>query len=221
MTRLATPLLAATLVVSPAAAASGQTTVALTGGVSFASFDVKQRNDPVPPFESATRPTIGLALAMPLWENLGIGLNGRYTRKGPRWSGSERLEYESSMWIGYLEFAALLRMQLPLSGNRVSWYGEVGPAVAYKTSCTMKEVAVIEGITREANQSCRNRLLELYDFDWGLSGGAGLEIGISQRMGVSIGLLYTLGLRNVHSGYYRSLKNRAVTLQAGIVRSIG
>ena len=221
MTRLATPLLAATLAVSPGAAAFGQTTLALTGGVNLASIDVTLRTDPVPDFQSRTGMVIGLALTMPLWKGLDLRLDGRFTQKGGHWSGNQPLAFEASMRTEYLEFAALLKAQLPLSGDRVSVYAAVGPALAIRASCDWREeIAIVEGVRIKASQACVSQFLFLSDFDLGLFGVTGLEIGLSERMGVSIGLAYVLGLLDVDTNGLQSLKNRAMTFQVGIVRSI-
>ena len=235
MRRLPTPLLAVALVAASGAAATGQTTVALTGGVTLASLDVTWEGDAIraPSFESATRPTMGLAFTLPLRKGLDVRFDGRYTRKGARWSGREPLEFASGLRIGYLELATLLKLRLPLAAEALSWYVEAGPAAAYARSCGLKEAVVVEGLAKAVKWGCGSRGLRLKDLDWGVSGGVGFEIGLSQHLGVSLGLLYSLGLRNVASSFTRvstgrptaihtsSIKNRAITLQAGIARSIG
>ena len=73
MKRLATPLLAAALVLTPGAAVFGQTTLAVTAGVNRTSIGVDLARYVYPHFDyrhpdfrSATGPTIGLAVTRPL-----------------------------------------------------------------------------------------------------------------------------------------------------------
>ena len=222
MTRLATPLLAATLAVSPGAAAFGQTTLALTGGVNLASIDVTLRTDPVPDFQFEDRNGDRARVDHAFVEGPGPSARRpRFTQKGGHWSGNQPLAFEASMKTEYLEFAALLKAQLPLSGDRVSVYAAVGPALAIRASCDWREeIAIVEGVRIKASQACVSQFLFLSDFDLGLFGVTGLEIGLSERMGVSIGLAYVLGLLDVDTNGLQSLKNRAMTFQVGIVRSI-
>ena len=63
--------------------------------------------------------------------------------------------------------------------------------------------------------------LETPTFDLGLAGGGGLEITLQDNLGMSFGLLYTYGLLDLDSSDSGSVKQRALTLRAGLVYSIG
>ena len=59
--------------------------------------------------------------------------------------------------------------------------------------------------------------------DLGLAGGIRVEIGLSEQVGLSVGALYTHGLLNLDDSGQGdlSLKNRALSLRAGLAYSIG
>jgi opacity protein-like surface antigen len=122
----------------------------------------------------------------------------------------------------YVELATQLKGRFPLLGDRFSAYGTAGPAVAFKASCDWNEVVTIKGVVvNEASASCARAGLGVGDFDFGLSGGTGVEIALSESMGVSVGVAYTLGLLNVATSRTGNFKNRAMDFRFGIVRSIG
>ncbi|MDE2973403.1 MAG: outer membrane beta-barrel protein [Gemmatimonadota bacterium] len=231
MKRLATPLLAAALVLTPGAAVFGQTTLAVTAGVNRTSIGVDMaryvyphfNSDRHPDFRSATGPMIGLAVTRPLSGNLSLEVGGLYSKKGTRWKNrSNGVHYETGMEPEYLELATLLKVGLPLPGSRVSAYATAGPAVAFKTSCDWNEVVSIRGVVvSEVNLRCERVRLGLSRFDFGLSGGAGVETALSDGLGVSVGVVHTLGLLNVGARGTGRIKNRAMSLRAGIVTPIG
>ena len=232
MKRLATPLLTAALIVSPGAAAFGQTTLTVTAGVSETSIGIDMSRfsvshfdfyRPTPNFEPATGITIGLAVTVPFSERLGLQLGGRYVQKGSHWrSWRDGFSFESGMESEYVELATQLKGRFPLLGDRLSAYATAGPAVAFKTSCDWNEVVTIMGaFVSEISASCARVGLGLGDFDFGLSGGTGVEIWLSESMGVSVGVAYTLGLLNVATSRTSNFKNRAMAFRFGIVTPIG
>lgn len=231
MKRLATPLLAAALVLPPGAAAFGQTTLTVTTGVNRTSIGVDLARYVYPHFDSyrppdfrpATGLVIGLAVTRPLSGNLSLEAGGRYAKKGARWkSWSDGVHFESGMEPEYLELATLLKVGLGLPGSRVSAYATAGPAVAFKASCEWNEVVSIRGVVvNEVNAACGSAGLGLSRFDFGVSGGTGVEVALYDGMGVSVGVVYTLGLLNVGASRAGHLKNRAMSLRAGVVTPIG
>lgn len=231
MKRLATPLLAAVLVLPPGAATFGQTTVVVTSGVNRTSTGVDLAryvyphfdNHRHPDFRSATGATIGLAVTRPLSGNLSLEVGGLYSKKGTRWkSESDGVHFESRMEPEYLELATLLKVGLGLPGSRVSAYATAGPTVAFKTSCEWNEVVSIRGVVvNEVNAGCGSAGLGLSRFDLGVSGGTGVEIALYDGLGVSVGVAYTLGLLDVGAGRAGPIRNRAMSLRAGIVTPVG
>jgi len=231
MKRFAAPLFAAALVLPPGAAVFGQTTLTVTTGVNRTSVGVDLARYVYPHFDSYRQPdfrpatgfTIGLAVTKPLSGNLSLEVGGRYAKRGARWqSESDGVNFEARMEPEYLEVATLLKVGLGLPGSRVSAYATAGPAVAFKTSCEWNEVVSIRGVViNEVNARCGRVGLGLSRLDFGVSGGAGVETALSDAVGVSVGVVYTLGLLNVGADRAGHLKNRAVSLRAGIVTPVG
>ena len=53
-------------------------------------------------------------------------------------------------------------------------------------------------------------------------GGAGVDIGVSERVDLVIDLFYTLGLTSVDDSPEESdVKNRAITIRAGVAIPLG
>ena len=135
-----------------------------------------------------------------------------YSQKG---FGISESGAESALEIDYLELTALAGMPLSVS-ERASVHLLAGPALAFKVSCQ----ATYSFMGEEFSEDCDDD--ELKGMDLGLAGGARLEIEVSEQMGISVGALYNLGLLNMDdSGDDWSIKNRVMTVQAGIVYTIG
>ena len=218
MKPFATPLLATALLLLPASTASGQTTLALTGGINIATLEITSDAGLAPDTESVTRTSIGFSAIFSRAERLGFQLGGTYSQKGGRliFSSSELIG-ESSIETSHLEFTALARAQFPLAGDRVSAHLLAGPAVAFELSCQLSAKASVEGSTVEISDDCNEGAdLSRSPFDFGLAGGGGLEIGLLDKLGISLGVLYTHGLTDLDTSDGESLKQRALTLRAGL-----
>ncbi len=217
-----TPFLATALLLLPASPAFGQTTLALTGGINIATLDIGSDSGFVPDTESATRISFGLAATFPRSENLGIQLGGNYSQKGGRLIiATSDVNGESTIETSHLEFTALGRARIPLAGDRVSAHLLAGPAVAFELSCQLSVKATVEGSTVEISDDCNEGAdLSRSPFDFGLAGGGGLEIVPLDKLGISLGVLYTHGLTDLDTSD-DSLKQRALSLRAGLVYSIG
>ena len=225
MKRFATPLLATILLLLTGTPAFGQVSIAVTGGVNIASLDISTDSDFFSPdLKSVTRLSIGLAASIPASDGWGIQLGGSYSQKGGRFDFSEQgVSAESRVETDYLEFTALGRAQFPVSGDRVSAHLLAGPALALASSCGFTAKATgPDGGTFEFGGDCdEDTGLETSAFDLGLAGGGGLEIKLLDTLGISFGLLYTYGLLDLDKSDGDSLKQRALTLRAGLAYSIG
>ena len=62
--------------------------------------------------------------------------------------------------------------------------------------------------------------LERSKLDVALAGGGGIEIGLSDTLGLSLDALYTLGLLDIDKAERDSLKHRVLTIRIGLVYSI-
>ena len=224
MKRFATPLLATILLLLTGTPAFGQVSIAVTGGVNIASLDISTGSDFAPDLKSVTRLSIGLAANIPASDGWGLQLGGSYSQKGGRFEISEQgVSGESRVETDYLEFTVLGRARFPVSGDRVSAHLLAGPALALESSCQLTAKATGPGGgTFEFAEDCDGDIgLDRSTYDFGLAGGGGLEIKLADTLGMSFGLLYTYGLLDLDKSDSDSLKQRALSLRAGLVYSIG
>ena len=78
------------------------------------------------------------------------------------------------------------------------------------------------GTDLELGEDCDDGdVLDRSNFDLGLAGGGGIEIGLSDALGVSLGVLYTFGFLDIDKDAGDSLKHRVLSLRIGLVYSIG
>ena len=133
-----------------------------------------------------------------------------------RASATSAFGAEATTKIDYLEFTALGGMPFSVS-DRAAVHLLAGPALAFKVSCGISASFMGE----ELSEDCGDPGLK--SMDLGIAGGARLEIGLSEKMGLSVGALYNLGLTNMDEDddVEVSIKSRVMTLQAGVVYSIG
>ena len=191
-------------------AALAQTTFTFAGGLNMASVALSP--DEGVSSESVTRLAIGVSAGIPMSERLGLHLGAGYSQKGFSASG---FGVDITTEIDYLEFTALAG--IPLSGGeRASVHLLAGPALALKLSCQASASFMGESLSDDCGDDGPKSM------DLGLVGGARLEFGLSEKMGVSLGALYNLGLTNMDDGDgSETIKNRVLTLQAGVVFSGG
>lgn len=208
--RIVFALAAVTLAASWSGAALAQTTFTVAGGLNMASVAASEDGGVSP--ESVTRLAIGVGVGIPMSERLGIHLGAGYSQKG---FSASAFGASIATEIDYLEFTALAG--LPLSvGERAAVHLLVGPALAFKLSCAASATFMGEDLSEDCGDDGPKSV------DMGLTGGARLEIGLSGKMGISLGALYNLGLMNMNdSDDGGSIKNRVLTLQAGVVLSGG
>ena len=92
-----------------------------------------------------------------------------------------------------------------------------GPAVAFNVKCGI--VSEAESVTRKAD--CGEADINARAVDFGITGGIGTEMAISEGMTFSVELLYTLGILSIDEEYGDDIKNRAIALQVGVGFPIG
>ena len=223
MRNLSRLLIAAPFFLLTPAPTAAQTKLGITGGLNLASVDVSSESDLVPDFESVTRFSLGVSVTIPVSETWGLQLAGGYSQKGTMWALTEDgADFESTLKMNYIELAALGMVHLPVSGERVSAHLLAGPALALEASCGWTSQATFMGTDFEASEDCDNGdVLDRSNFDLGLAGGGGIEIGLSDALGVSLGVLYTFGFLDMDKDAGDSLKHRVLSLRVGLVYSIG
>ena len=219
MRRLLLLLITAPFLLLTPAPTVAQIKLGVTGGLNLASVNVSSESAFVPDFESVTRLSLGLSATIPLSETWGLQLAGGYSQRGTMYTFTEDgADIEATLNMDYIELAALGMVSFPVSGERVSAHLLAGPALALESSCRWSSKATFMGTDYEASEDCDfNRS----NYDLGLAGGGGIEIGLSDALGVSLGVLYTFGLLDIDEDDSDSLKHRVLSVRVGLVYSVG
>lgn len=197
---LSTPLL-------PPAHASAQIGVALTGGVNYASMSVTGAD--VLSVSPVTRYFVGMSGTIPLSANFGIELGGALSQKGGQVDGEEG---QVILHFNHYELALLVRAGVPLAGDRIRPYLAAGPTMGWESSCTVK-IALFDGGPYEV-RPCPAE--EFKERDFGLAAGAGIELALSEGLGLTLGAAYALGLRDIEASG-GGVKLRTTTVRGGLV----
>lgn len=219
MKRLPTSLLAGALLLVPGGSASGQTNFSVLGGVNIASLRVSAR-DVIEDTVALRRMSVGLALAVPVGGGLGLQLGASMAQKG----GSVLVRDsaaggKSHLRANYFEVTALARLGIPLLGSFISAHGLAGPALGIETSCDIVLFHDRDGVDGDDASECAE---DRERNDFGVAWGGGVEIWLSPRLGISLGVLHTRGLADLHAtGEGAMDRTRTLTLRGGLVLSFG
>ena len=219
MKRLPTSLLAGALLLLSGSPTSAQTTFSLLGGVNIASLDVSAR-DIIEDTEALRRMSVGIALSLPVGGGLGLQLGASMAQKG----GSVLVRdivmgTRNHIRANYFEVMALGRLGIPLLGSLVSAHLVGGPALGIETSCDVLLFFDRDGVEVEESSDCAD---DRDRNDYGLAAGGGVEIWLSGRLGVSLGVMYTRGLAELDTTEDTSgNRTRTLTLRGGLVLSLG
>ncbi len=207
---------------------SAQTRIALTGGFSLTSAEDRLGIGVSSMGESVPKPSIGLSAIVALPWSLSLELGGAYSERGREfaygWCGTPPRPRASAS-MEYLEFKALGRVNLPLAGNRVLAFVTVGPTVAWELSCRSSLVPISGQLPLDGSGPwpCGGIAafgeLGLDDLDFGLAGGAGLEVGMTGRLGLTVSTVYSRGMQDLRQIEDMELRN--VTVRGGLVYRIG
>lgn len=220
MSRLPTLCLASALLV-PAADASAQHTVSLLGGMNLTVIANHSMDDTyLVGFERATGANLGVAASYMLsptgrLQTLSVQLAGTYSQKGAA-LGSAGDAYR----LVYLELALLAEAKFRSIVDGVYFRVLVGPALGRLQSC-QRDFAATDDRPAETNP-CEEG--EFRGWDHAVVGGGGLEFRFTDRLWVTTSFLYTIGLGYIDNGEEQEdgdLKNRALTLRAGLSMPIG
>lgn len=218
MKSIATAVLAAALLLLLPAPASGQATVALTGGMNFAFLAIDNEGRDASP-RSARRRSLGLAAAIPLAGRVDLHLGGTYSQKGAS-QVSRRDRFSGELQLDYVELMALGRVQAHDSGEGVELYFLAGPTVAMETSCQWYGKVTREGQTEEHHANCLAESTASWDF--GVAGGVWADMWISDTFGMMLSGLYTVGLPDIDTwSDVHTMRTRTLNFSTGVIWSIG
>ena len=197
-------------------------TLAVQGGLSRATLSGSDADGEV---NSRNGLKIGAAATVPVTDRFGVQFGGAYVQKGARLSASLEDDFEiegaalsTTFKLDYIEVSALGKVGIPLGESSASMHLFAGPVVAFNTK---SEVNVPVFGTIDLGEAVKST-------DFGLAGGIGAGIPVSEGMTLSIAALYTLGLQSIAKDYDdedieldEGGKNRALTVQIGLGFPIG
>lgn len=224
-------LLTATLLLLPATPAAGQIKLGVNGGANLASTLVHSGHVSEHPdkINSLTRMSLGASAEFPVSGIWSFQVTGSYSQKGAEWEFDAGFDDDLegfgtvglTLELDYIELAALGAARFPLFGNRVSAHLLAGPAFALRATCNV--TVDLAGLAFGGD--CDDEevdIAELRSFDVGLAGGAGIEIGLTDALGVSVGGLFTQGLVGVTTGNEDDpmVQHQVLTLRAGLVYTL-
>ena len=189
----------------------GQTTLAIQGGLSRATVGGTVDGIDIDNVDALIGITLGASATIPLQDKFSLRLGGNYVQRGAKNIPGEGLEVTIN--ADYIELSGLGVFKLAPSESQASVYMLVGPSVAFNTKCegsaSSEDISLSGGDCGEDTNS----------FDFGITGGIGAGMAISEQMTFSVDLLYILGILSVSK--VDDIKNRTLTLRAGIGFPIG
>ena len=228
----------------PPSPAFAQTALSLTGGINFTS--VATETGLAANYDAAKRLFTGVAATVPVAGSFQVRLGASFSQKGnfyaldrivpkdPNYPTFGTLEphLDLHLKMGYLEFTALASLASPVSGGPVAVRVLAGPAIGLLASCRATGTEYEEGRpSRTTTVSCPGEA-QIATLDFGLAGGAGLNVELTDRLGVTTDLLYTHGLKDAGDAWVGSdpgdinrerdlsARHRVLTLSAGLTYSI-
>ena len=216
------PRLSAVIVVvawlAPASVLDGQTKVGIHGGLAAARFsDLDAIADLSAGVDEGSRTgvRVGVSAAVSVSEGFGIRFEGNYVQAGGRYALADiatNERFDVGIDLDYFRLAAMARAAFPLENHRAAVYLLAGPFVGFRIGCSGALAA--EGVS--VSVPCDESEIDLPTTDVGVSGGIGIEVGVSSDMGVALEALYDVGLQDLEDG----MQNRVFSFVAGLVFSL-
>ncbi len=218
MTRFRVLHLSALFAGLAASPAAGQVTLGAKVGASlsdlvFTGVKINER-------EARRGIVAGASLALPVSGALGLQVEGSLVERGATLSLLQLGDVEYA--IDYVQISALGRATLPVGGSRSFLYLLAGPVIALETTCEATVTLVLQRETEK--RPCDDEELNTPSkpVDFALAAGAGAEVAVTGRVGLSLDIVYTYGIRSIYDGELdRTSRNRATTVQAGLLFRAG
>ena len=157
--------------------------------------------------------TLGASATIPMQDKFSLRLGGNYVQKGAKIQDGG---LEGKINVDYIELSGLGVFKLAPSESQASLYMLVGPSVAFNTKCEGSVSGSLFSEDISLSDDCGENT---NSFDFGITGGIGAGMAISEQMTFSVDLLYTLGILSADK--VDDIKNRTLTLRAGIGFPIG
>ena len=169
--------------------------------------------------------TFGFTGLMNMGKNMGLQLELNYAQQG--WkekyedeNGKPIREFHYDRLLNYIQLPFYTRVQFPLAGDHVRGYFIGGPQIGYMIDESTDEN--LHGATHGRESTQHNMPVEK-KFEWGLSGGFGIEI----RTGIGRFLLegrYLYSLGDVYNtrrkDYFSKASGQTITAKLSYLISI-
>lgn len=202
--------LAALGLLALAAPLQAQTNLTLTAGINQTTATAGAEGINVSP-DAVTRFAFGASLEIPLHDWFRVHAGPAYSQKG--WGiSSESVNTD----IDYLELSVLGGVPLALD-DRATLHFLLGSTIGFMVSCSITQ--------RDETEDCDAEDLGPKSTDFGAALGARVEIGVSDSIALTGGLLYNLGITNLFQeeelDYDVEFRNRVLMIQAGITVALG
>ena len=218
MTRFRVLFLSALFAGLAAGPAAGQVTLGVQVGASlsdliFTGIEIDER-------EARRGVVAGGSLTLPLSEPLGLRIEGSFVQRGATLTFLQLGDVEYT--IDYLQLSVLGRASLPLGSSPSFLYLLAGPVIAWETSCEATVTIVLPQINETSTCDDERLATPSKQVDFAVAGGAGVQVAVTGRVGLSLDFVYTYGVRSIYAGELdRTSHNRAMTVQAGAVFPAG
>lgn len=194
---------------APVSPVAGQTTVGIHAGLTRAKLaDLEALAEQ----ESRSGIRLDVSTTVPVSGSLGLRFAGSYVQAG----GGVRVP---QLEVDYFRLSGLARLGLTQGSRSEGAYLLLGPYWGLRTACS----ASVSGGGVSFSADCDATDIQLSTTDFGVSGGAGLEVRVASRMGMAFELLYDLGLQGLGGsapGLGGSKTTRVFSILAGLVFSL-
>ena len=219
MRRLAILLLAAGPFL-PGSSASGQTTLTVHGGLSRLMLaEILDQSTIL----VTRRPIVGLQAGVGASFRLtppearyafGVRVSGTYAQRGAAHTVRER---RTLVRMHNVLVSVQYDMRFPFRWERLTMNLTAGPTVGAMLFCNRETEAVGNGFYN--NSPCTEG--EFRRLDYGLTIAGGLELGVTDQMGITGGFQYHWGAIDIGKSPDTRMLNRTIALQGGLVYHIG
>ena len=216
--RLALFLLATAPLV-PGSPASGQTTFSLHGGPNRTIlYEILEDTTAVVPRKPVHGMHAGLGVTFWLTPRhavytFGIRVSGTYAQRG---AAHTALGQRSLIRLHYLLGNVMYDMRFPFRWERLAGYFSAGPTLGRLVAC-QREFDGVEGEMDYA-RSCRDR--DYRKLEFALTLGGGLELELTDGLGITTGVQYHWGGRDIEVNPGTRMLNRALALRGGVVYTL-
>ncbi|MDE2876521.1 MAG: hypothetical protein OXU69_13120 [Gemmatimonadota bacterium] len=215
MRRLSTLLLAAAPLL-PGPPASGQSTFTLHGGPNRTMLaEIYEDTLIVVP----RVPIVGMQASLGVSfrftppdaiYTFGVRVSGTYAQRG---SAHEAIDHRILVRMHYMLVSVQYDMRFPFRWDRLTTNVVAGPAFGGMFFCD-RQFEDAGGAIYDT-RPCRDG--EFRKLDFALILGGNLELAVTDRLGITTGLQYHWGARDIENHVFTRMLNRTLALQGGLV----